>query len=258
MKIRSVVYLFLIVLLASFVSSYQLQCYNRNEVMPGGLTCNFDCCKLCTTDEGYQSLPQNCYDSSCECSGESSNPIQPTYLTIHSPVDGTVYYADRVLLNVSASSDVSSISYKIDSEAFTTFCTNCQKEAALIPASGMADGDHVLTVRKQDALGVSDEEVNFKVDTTAPVITETLPANGTYVNNDTFSVTYTESNVNAIEAYYKSGNETEYNTASFTGCTSGDSQTCSKVIDLSAYEVNTSLGYYFKLSDGIRTPLAPL
>ena len=76
--IKKTKYLFLFFIFISFISmisivtAYQLNCYNRGQSMPEETACNYDCCKLCLTDDGYQTLPQNCNGLSCEC---SSNPV---------------------------------------------------------------------------------------------------------------------------------------------------------------------------------------
>ncbi len=60
------------------VSAYELVCYDQNEIMPGGVACQYECCHACQTDAGYTTLPQYCLGlDDCECDGVYDPPAEP-------------------------------------------------------------------------------------------------------------------------------------------------------------------------------------
>ncbi len=89
--------------------------------------------------------------------------------------------------------------------------------------------------------------ITFYVDTLYPNITSQTPENNSqkYKGNITFSVGYTEANLNYTKLYWKSQSDSSYKENS-TECASG---TCSKIIDFSSYSYWENISYYFSLTD---------
>ena len=75
MKFKHLIVFLILLVSLNTVLGFQQACYDRSEVMPADVVCNYDCCKVCLTDEGYQTLPQNCDEvASCECDGIITPP----------------------------------------------------------------------------------------------------------------------------------------------------------------------------------------
>ena len=234
-------------------SAYTLTCYSRGQTIPGGSSCGYDCCQACITSSGYTTLTQNCAGQSCTCNGGTTTPIEPSIISINSPVNGQTYYSGRVWLNVSLSKTVNSISYKLDSNSEILFCTNCMApQPALIPASNIPDGKHGLKVKIVDGPNTTYAIVNFTTDATAPSIISILPEQNSNVVGKTqtpFSVTYTENNLQKVQLFYKSTGESSYKNVISNACLSGQSKTCIVNANLAAYNVNSTIQYYFTLTD---------
>ncbi len=132
---------------AGIAFGYKNVCYDRNEIMPGNIVCNYDCCKVCETDNGYQSLPQNCNNvPNCECDGVFDS--QPS----DSGSGNT---------NTNASSGSNSGS-GIDSQALTEI------EARLSALEALAsENRNIISNLKQNDTRINSELSNVKTDVSA-------------------------------------------------------------------------------------------
>jgi len=113
-------------------------------------------------------------------SDSTADTIAPT-VSISEPVDGETYGSENVLLDVSANENVSGWNYSLDGGDNQTFSP--ETETTL---SNLSDGEHNVTVYAADDDGnVGAKTVTFAVDTTAPTVTISEPADGeTYESED--------------------------------------------------------------------------
>ncbi|PSP68475.1 hypothetical protein BRC85_01065 [Halobacteriales archaeon QS_1_69_70] len=99
--------------------------------------------------------------------GQSDNTTVDTTapaVTVAEPTDGESYDASEVPLDVTADESVANWTYSLDGGANESFTPNAT-------LSGLADGDHNVTVYAEDAAGnVRPEAVDFTVDTVAPTV----------------------------------------------------------------------------------------
>jgi hypothetical protein len=102
-------------------------------------------------------------------------------LEILTPVDGTIYDSDDVALNIAvddALSGVAGVQYRLNGGDWTPVI------AASTLLEDLADDNYLLELRAQDYAGNENStSVEFTVDTTAPVVTITLPADGGYATS---------------------------------------------------------------------------
>ena len=76
----SIILVISLIFFVNTVTAYQNICYNRGQIIPGGISCNYDCCKACISSSGYTVLPQYCIslpDCTCTNSTTNSTPINP-------------------------------------------------------------------------------------------------------------------------------------------------------------------------------------
>jgi len=78
MKIKYIILFLALFILINTVSAYEIVCYDQNEIMPGGVICNYECCHVCQTESGYSTLPQYCLGlDDCVCDGVYNPPEEP-------------------------------------------------------------------------------------------------------------------------------------------------------------------------------------
>ena len=251
----------LLVLAINFAAAYEIICLERGETitLPGQstpiYTCGSDCCMNICVNNGIPTNPDYCNGlGGCSCSGGGSTSVSIPTVTITSPTD-QVYGEDRVQLTFNVNQAIQKIYYQLNGGSSVTVCeNNCQTTYDfLFPTTTLSDGDHSVSVFAQNAEGsVGSDSVSFSVDTLAPVIHSTFPTQ-TYLegnNSEPFSVTYTEANLNTVVLYYKN-NDNSYQTKTLTGCINGENKQCQTTIDLSSFAQESTLTYYFTVSDSV-------
>lgn len=166
-------------------------------------------------------------------------------ITIFSPQAG-LYTKDLVMLNASLNKMPTYSNVYLDSVLFSV--NNGTKILASV--SGLPEGAHEIIISAILNNTETNKSVLFSVDTKEPKITSTSPENNSQIwpSSITFSVNYTELNLNETRLFWKLNDGFE--NISFT-CTSGTSQSCSYVLDLSSATIGSALYYYFVLADSL-------
>jgi len=165
-------------------------------------------------------------------------------LALSSPEDDGVYDVRSILLQASANGKCSKIEYADNSVYFRRLCINCDSYDR---NRYFRDGYHTLIVKATAGTETAEETVEFFVDGVKPLIYRTEPRDGDIVHGTTFSVRYTEANLEQVILYLKFPGETEYTPIPLEYCLAGRSQECSIDHDLSEY--NGDVTYYFEVSD---------
>lgn len=109
--------------------------------------------------------------------------------------------------------DISTLKIKVDSTTYTntssgvtvTSITN-GKQVKFVPSTALSDGSHTVTINCSDYDGnaATAKSVSFTVDTVAPTLTVTAPAeNGLYVASSTYSVKGTTNDATSSVASVK-------------------------------------------------------
>lgn len=235
------------------------ECTSRGEASQGdafgrriGEVCNNDCCKLCVSPDVFQDCLGSEAQPQCQCTGGNPNDFQPPTITILSP-QPISYSTDDILINVQTD-EPAAIKRRLDSGSLTSMCSSCNSAQYL--KTNIDDGIHTLYIEAKDQNNnKANKTIYFTVDTMPPVITSTKPSDASYVNNsiNEFSVSYTENNIVSVKLYYKGAVEPSYNMVSLTGCESGASKLCEKLVNLNSYAQGTVLSYYFTISDASST-----
>jgi len=258
-------------------ADYDYECIENTTIREGktcsdGLHCTVN--ETCVSGVCADGEPRNCSDDySCtddhcnetlymcvnapndgHCSGgEICDPEvyenQPTgcgklELTLFSPEDDGVYGTRYIDLTASANGKCDKIEYSDNSDYFKGLCVNCYDYDSL---KYFGDGNHTLTVR-----GITDKEtdnktVHFYVDGRKPTIYLTYPEDGAIIQGSTFTVRYTEDNLEEVLLYLKLEGETEYNSTELITCPEGMNKECSIEVNFSEY--NGEVSYYFEVSD---------
>ena len=76
--------------------------------------------------------------------------------------------------------------------------------------------------------------------------------------NETFSVTYNETNMTKVMLFWKEFDNEMYNNITLSGCSQGENETCSVDLDLSMYPNGTVIVYDFVVYDENSCSLDPL
>ncbi len=170
-------------------------------------------------------------------------------MLIESPEEGMVYGEKRVLINVSLNGEVLVLEYKDNEDArpvWKRLCRNCDGYSGV---KSFRDGLHQLVLRATDEFDyVSEEEVNFEVDTKKPRISRIEPKNKATVNGEEFKVKYTEDNLNEVKVIVSDGNNTLVTL--MDECEAGKNKECSISLDLSAFD-GELVDYWFNVSDDV-------
>jgi len=163
-------------------------------------------------------------------------------INIVSPMENVEYSNNRLPVMIALNKEVESLEYSLNGDNFRNLCTRCSEYNR---DKIFEEGTNQLLVRAIDYAGnVNEESTEFIVDSKEPVVIETLPGQGDYVNSQ-FSIKYTEDNVERIKLYYGQGNN--FNNVELNNCESGRNKECSVNVDLSSYE--GTLFYYFTIED---------
>jgi len=164
-------------------------------------------------------------------------------ITITSPANTTYYSDRRIVLNVSVNETVADLEYTLDDGNSRSLCSDCN---GYDRRTTFSDGYHKLTVNATDYAGnVGQATIYFTVDSKPPKIDDQLPDDKKYTNG-TFTVQYTESDLQNITLYYKGASEpdTSYKNLTNYTCLSGKDQECNFYVNLSTYN-NGQINYYF-------------
>ncbi len=174
----------------------------------------------------------------------SINLVSSMNIDVSSPVEGTFYNSTSVNVNVDFGESVNWQAYHNDEPEW-----NSQGASINNFLLNAIEGLNTLKILASNISNSStniNRTITFYVDTSSPIISSQTPENNSqkYRGNITFSVSYTEVNLNYTNLYWKTtGN---YNETSVTNCGSGS---CSKIIDFSSYIYGTNISYYFSLTD---------
>ena len=170
-------------------------------------------------------------------------------MLVESPEEGIVYGEKRILINASLNGEVLVLEYKDNEDArpvWRRLCRNCDGYDGV---KSFRDGLHQLVLRATDEFDfVSEEEVNFEVDTKKPRISKIEPKNKATVNGDGFKVKYTEDNLNEIKVIVSDGDNTLITL--MDKCEAGRNKECSIDLDLSDYD-GELVDYWFNVSDSV-------
>ena len=108
-----------------------------------------------------------------------------------------------------------------------------------------------ITIKALDEANNSEEvELELFIDSISPRISRTTPKRNEYTNGSNFLVRYTEEFPETIELFWNPN-------VTLQNCTSGRNQECSTSINLTNFD-NSSINYYFKISDKINSVISRL
>jgi len=137
--------------------------------------------------EAYD-LPRNRNATSVSFTVDTTAPV----VTITSPANGGYTTGGLVTWTVDDALDANLTEVSIDGANWTAVSGNSH-------TFDLADGTYTAYVRVTDMVGlVGTDEVTFTLDSVAPSLTITSPANGTYNNTGSVTVTWTSSDANGI------------------------------------------------------------
>ncbi|MBS3155506.1 hypothetical protein J4404_03335 [Candidatus Woesearchaeota archaeon] len=165
-------------------------------------------------------------------------------LTVYSP-ENMIYETKRVPFNITTSLEVSKIeyiNYADTNPSFRRLCRNCNEYGnSRERLKSLKEGENNITIRATYDGGLTKEEnILAIVDTNAPKISKTLPANNDFTNGSLFSVKYTEENLQSVTLYY--------NSSESLVCNSGKNQECTTSADLTSHD-GEEIEYYFEVTD---------
>ena len=187
-------------------------------------------------------------DSTGRCSIMNVTVVYDTTapaLDIVSPADGAYNNTGNVTVQWAASDNVGIAYYNvsIDNAAWTTVSGTSYEFI------GLDDGDHTVLVQAYDLAGNFNETtVAFVVDTTAPTLTITSPANGSYNNTGNVTVQWAASDNVGIAYYNVSIDNAAWTTVSgtsqvFNGLENGNHTVMVQAYDLAGNSNETTVSF---------------
>lgn len=227
---------------------YHWECLQNGESLVY-YDCESDCCITCQKD-GYTGPFYRCQDMKmCSCDGGISDDNETPVITINSPEEDFASTSYSIMFDITISESVS-LYYYDDLYPQQGYKRLSYDTDSYYRKMYLKEGYHTLTFKGVDKAGNKGyQTIHILVDAKKPRITKTLPRSGDYVS-DTFTIYYSETNLESIELYYQEQGDTAYKKMTKTDCPSGDSQECQFIIDdLKQGEVK----YYFVVKDKANT-----
>ncbi|MFH1631379.1 MAG: S8 family serine peptidase [Candidatus Aenigmatarchaeota archaeon] len=180
----------------------------------------------------------------------SSLRITPN-ITISSP-DNQTYNTSSITVNITIILNASKINISLDGTNYAS-CSDCSNLSYSL--SSVSDSSHNLTAYVTGYDGyIYNSTVLFLVDTSAPIINNITPTNGTFIygyENETFTINYTENSVHHITLWWKNSSESTYASKNLSACPSGTDVICSTTVNLSNLTHGDTLQYYFGVFDNL-------
>ena len=175
------------------------------------------------------------------------NPVLSMEIMLNSPINQSWYNSTSISVNASSNELVNWISYLDGIQNNSLSISN----SFSYTISGLLEGSHALIISASNSSSSINKTAIFYIDSFLPSISSQTPANNSNIirGNVTFSLTYTEANLNSTMLFWKESNNSAYSVSSLPECRSGSSQTCSKIIDLSLFSYGANMTYFFSMSD---------
>jgi hypothetical protein len=175
--------------------------------------------------------------------------ISTPKLTIKTPFND-IYSTYWILFNLSADEKVE-FGYIDHSATRPLYVKLTSSSLTYNTKFSFVDGRHDITIYARDQAGNTDSmDVSFLVDSQRPAISMQKPAGGTKITagSNTFTVSYTEANLESATLWYKIG-AGSWQSQSSTTCPSGTLlKSCPITVPI-AGSVGTTVSYYFQLYD---------
>ncbi|MFH1801995.1 MAG: S8 family peptidase [archaeon] len=191
-------------------------------------------------DELVEECVFGCADGTCNIGSSEA------LCSVYSPSDELVLGDRRVVFNISAFEEMSSIEYIDYSDSrprWARLCSRCgeygfERERT----KSFNDGGHEIAIKCVPYSGeVEVYELSFFSDSKAPKISRTEPRRNSFTNGSDFSVRYTEENVVSVELNFGSSEV-------LGDCPDGKNQECFFDVDLSGYD-GQEVAYSFVIED---------
>lgn len=178
-----------------------------------------------------------------------TNLVCSMTINVSSPENGKYYDYSSVLFNVTLNEN-GRCEFSVDS-GINNYTMSSIDNLNWNATKSLVDRNYTCHFYCNDTVGsINNTTTSFYVDTLFPNITSQTPANNFIVSKGsvTFSVTYTEANLNYTKLYWKAG-DSSYTIENVSSCESGTSKSCSKSVDLSSLSYWENISYFFSLTD---------
>ena len=214
------------------------------SLQPDGI-CKKSCCILCTS----RSPIRDCFGGGakpmCSCAQGTSTDSTAPELTITSPLQSSVYDKRAVDMTVEITEQVKLeyIDNNHPERGYKRLCSRCTSYNRKLSFS---EGSNDITIRATDSSNNVDQETRqFKVDSKKPRISKADPKNEKYGNGN-FVIQYNEENLKKLTLFYRTSQESEYQSLTTNECPSGKKESCT--INIPNLQ-NGVLYYYPEIED---------
>ncbi len=263
MKTKIMIAMMVLAVVVPFVSadSYQLYCIPSGEVLNLPVLCNPAmeqktgpiniCMHILDNGKKCPASLNTCNNLGLGCSSstDTEEDETPPTMQINSPVNGEVYTARSILLNLDPSeiSDVDYIDNDLPAEGWRTLCQRCSEYSK---SRNFKEGENNITFRVIDESGNSAFfDIVFYIDSKVPKIKKTEPKSGTFANGQ-FKVSFQEQNVKEVVLNYGNSDEGyREETVDVDTCPgNNDNYDCTVNVNLEDYD-GQDIDYYFSVED---------
>lgn len=170
-------------------------------------------------------------------------------LTVHSPLNWSLYNSKRVRFNITTTKEVEKIEYINWIERrprWKRLCRRCDEYGfSRKKTKTLKEGWNNITIRATGEFGNVEANITLFIDSKKPRISRTRPRRNSVINGSEFYIKYTEDNLQEIILFWNPNKTLE-------NCTSGRNQECITSANLSDFD-GQWIKYWFEVSDQINT-----